>query len=182
MKAFSALCTISFLLAGSCTQPSTAPYSDAQKSCLDFVQAFYDWYVPKTQERHPVATWELAMNDKGSAFSTELLTALREDAEARAKAPQGELVGLDADPLLASQDPYPRYELDDVMIERDRCLVGVYGVQSGDRRPKPDVVAELATKDGRWHFINFHYEGNVGDSNLLNTLKAHKDENPQSER
>jgi hypothetical protein len=145
---------------------------DLQKSCRDFVQGFYDWYVPKALKVN-VRPANLVLKYKSSAFSPELVRALQEDSEAQAKSPH-QLVGLDFDPFLNSQDPSQRYVVGNVTVKGDRYWVEVYSITLGKRSPKPDVVPELMLKDGQWIFMNFHYgkSERSADENLVSTLKA----------
>ena len=145
--------------------PST---TDLQKSCGSFVQSFYDWYAPRAFKDGP----ETAVRHKSAVFAPDLLSALKRDFAAQQKSP-GELVGLDFDPFLNSQDPDGRYQLGSVTVKDAACWADVYGVTSGNKRAKPDVVPELKFQNGQWVFVNFHYgKGRQGeDINLLGTLK-----------
>jgi hypothetical protein len=155
-----------------------APFSSAQtsnplnrvKSCRDFVQGFYDWYVKEGQ-----STFELALKNRSSALSPELLHALREDYAAQAKDPE-EIVGLDGDPFLNSQDPSERFVVGDAKLVGDKCLAVVRGVSSGKKREY--VEPELVRKNGRWVFVNFHYGTSKfsSDENLVRELKALRDD------
>jgi len=154
---------------------------DIQKSCRDFVQKFYDWYVPKTQKLSAERTWDLALKYRRSSFSAELVRRLSEDSDAQAKV-AGEIVGLDFDPFLNSQDPDEHFVVGKVRTSGDSCRAEVHGVRSGKRSEEPDVVVELALKHGRWLFVNFHYEKaeNPARENLLSLLKSLR-ENRQRE-
>jgi hypothetical protein len=74
-----------------------------------FTERFYAWYVPAAAraERNML----LDAKEMRSAISPEHLRALREDFEAQAQDITGNIVGLDFDPFLASQDPCARYEV-----------------------------------------------------------------------
>jgi hypothetical protein len=162
-----------FLLAASSSFAGQGtPSQDARKSCRDFVQAFYDWYVPVALKHGRVRPADVALKNKGSEFSPELARALREDSEAQAKV-KGDLVGLDFDPFLNSQDPSERYVVGNITPKGDRYWVEIYSLTSGKKSEKPDVVPELTFKDGRWIFVNFHYgQGEHSeDENLVSTLK-----------
>jgi hypothetical protein len=141
---------------------------DASAQVREFVQEFYDWYVPKARADNPGPAWDLALKSKGSVFSPDLARALKEDLQAQAKA-QGEIVGLDFDPFLSAQDPCERYEAGSVVPKGTSYWVEVYGVCSGKRHEKADVVAELIQKDDHCVFVNFHYPK---DRNLLAVLKS----------
>lgn len=162
-----------FLLATSYSlAQGTIPQSN-QKSCRDFVQGFYDWYVPVALKHGRVRPADLALKYKGSAFSPELARALREDSEAQAKT-KGELVGLDFDPFLNSQDPSERYVVGNVIPKGERYWVEVYSITLGKKSAKPEVAPELTLKDGQWVFVNFHYGKSESseDDNLMSTLKS----------
>ena len=146
--------------------------SDKQKSCRDFVQAFYDWYAPKALENDRGRAWDFALQYKPSAFSPELLQALKDDSQAQAKV-KGEIVGLDFDPFLNSQDPSPHYFLGSVSCRDDDCSVEVYGVSSSGKRDTT-VRPELALRNKHWIFVNFHYGKSKfsEDENLVTTLQG----------
>jgi hypothetical protein len=144
-----------------------------QQSCRDFVQGFYDWYVPKSQKETDTPSWALALKDKRSAFSPELARLLREDADAQAKA-TGEIVGLDFDPFLFSQDPDERYVAKNVTLKGNHYWVEVHAVRSGKTSDNPVLVPELILRNGQWFFSNFHYGRSEPSQheNLLTVLKS----------
>lgn len=170
MKIFSKTSRWSFVLvlAMSCSLSAQKKESqDAQPSCRDFVQQFYNWYV-----RQP--TWERALKDKRFAASAELLRLLIEDAAAQAKV-TGEIVGLDFDPILNSQDPAKRYVVGKITPNGSRYWVEVYRVEAGVKDKKPSVVPEVMMQAGRWIFVNFHYKNDPKypeNENLLSILKG----------
>lgn len=135
-------------------------------SARKFVQAFYDWYAPKAAKE---PTLEAVLKKKPSPLSPALAKALREDLDAEAKS-NGDLVGLDFDPFLNSQDPSPKYRVSSVKKEGTRYLVTVVSaVPEGS--DVASVVAEVMKKNGKWSFTNFRYpEG----SDLLKELKSLK--------
>lgn len=132
------------------------------------VQQFYNWYVPIAAKDHTEPVFMIALKSRASLFSSELINALKEDATAQAKT-QGEIVGLDWDPFLNTQDQADRYEVGKVTKKSDRTLVEVYGLRSTKKSSKPDVIVELARNSGEWLFINFRFT-NGGD--LLSVLKS----------
>ena len=138
-------------------QVSTHP--EETSSCRQFAQAFYDWYVPFTQKRMNGPASDIALKRKADMFSQELLRALKIDSGAQARA-KGELVGIDFDPFVGSQDPAGHYEARRVTWRGDRCSVEVWPASPTDtaaKSEKPDVVAELVQEKGHWQFLNFHY-------------------------
>ena len=144
--------------------------NDTERSCREFVQAFYDWYVPKSLHGHNGPASDPALKYKRSLFSDELVRGLSEDSAAQAKS--DEIVGLDFDPFLNSQDPSEHFVVRSVTRKGDRYWVEVRGVQSGKFRET--VIPELVfTKEGRWQFVNFHYGKSefFEDENLLRTLE-----------
>ena len=105
-------------------------------------------------------------------FATELRQALRRDLDAQDRV-KGDIVGIDFDPFLNSQDPDDRYQVGRATVNDGVCMADIYGLNEGKKRPKPDLVSELRFRDGRWLFTNFHYgKGQHGeDLNLVSTLE-----------
>jgi hypothetical protein len=162
-----------FLLAASCLPSSqTRQQVDLEHSCRDFVQKFYDWYVPKALDLNVPDAPGVALNSRNSDFSPELVKLLKEDSEAQAKHPN-EIVGLDFDPFLSSRDPSDHFVARTITLKSGNYFVEVYGISSGERREK--VVAELALKKGQWLFVNFHYsksgQAPAKNDDLLSCLK-----------
>jgi hypothetical protein len=150
---------------------SSAAFADgpsrAQTSAAEFVQRFYDWYVPLAHQDTKSPPWILALNKRGAEFDSGLSRALREDWAAQRRV-HDDIVGLDFDPILMSQDPLDKYTVGNVSEEGGAYLVSVYGVQDGHRADKPSVVAELKPSKGAFIFTNFRYGA---DGDLLGTLK-----------
>lgn len=158
------LVVISFLIA-----PSFPIYVVAQStqgnedsSCRRFTQEFYDWYAPLVQDISPnaVSVAQRKIREREpEVLSLGLLRALPADNEAQELA-KGELVGLDFDPIVGSQDPADHYEARKLHLEGNRCSVEVWRASPNDtaeKSDKPDVVAVLAQESGRWRFVNFKY-------------------------
>lgn len=145
---------------------------DEKKSCRHFVQEFYNYYIPVAGGNGPTA--EIALEAKKSHFGEDLYRQLKADFDASAKV-KDEIVGLDFDPFVNSQDPAPKYVAGEVTERAGRFKVGVHGVSSdGKKNPKPDVTPELAHRNGKWVFLNFHY-GKTSipeNDNLLSVLKV----------
>jgi hypothetical protein len=140
---------------------------EVSKSPREFVQEFYKWYVPKALSDNPTGAWNLALKYRNSAFSRELAELLREDSVAQAKC--GELVGLDFDPFLNSQDPAESYEVAGIDQKGEHYRANIYSVQSSKRSEKPRVSADLLERDSHWVFVNFFYPDG---GNLLAILKS----------
>ncbi len=150
----------------------TKPAESQSESARKFVQTFYDWYAPgasKAADENKSFDWKMRESD----FDPTLLRALKEDADAQAKAK--EIVGIDFDPFLSSQDPCAPYKARNVVRKGDRYFVLV-DIECKDvmATSKPTVIAELVQNHGRWTFVNFHYPPPIKDD-LLNILKALSD-------
>jgi hypothetical protein len=169
-------CGLLFFLAVPGSLPAQVKSSRDIRSCRAFVQEFYDWYMrlPEntmaTNDQRPAD--EIALKQRKSIFSVELSRRLQEDYDAANKAP-GELVGLDFDPFLNSQDPDQGYVVGGVRLQGGSYRADVYGLADGKKREKPAVVAELVFENGRWLFLNFHYPNckDTKNCNLLSILK-----------
>jgi hypothetical protein len=133
---------------------ATTPRSSDADAVRRFVREFYDWYVPLANA--PGSAIDRALKARPAAFDTTLARELTEDVAAQAKV-KGELVGLDFDPVLASQDPCPRYEVG--YIEVTTTTYNVHVTPTCDRAagPEPRIVTEVATRSGGFAFVNFRY-------------------------
>lgn len=169
------------LLAVSLSVPKTNDTNNGQtlKAVKDFAQEFYNWYVPIALSDNAVPASDIALKRRPTVFSPMLFRALKADSEAQAKA-QGYVVGIDFDPFLASQDPCEHYEVGSVSQKGGGYWVDIYGVCSGKRNEKPEVIAEVVRRDGSWAFTNFLYPAIHRD--LLGTLKTLHEERQKSSR
>jgi len=153
------------------------------KSCHDFVQGFYDWYVHETfrtlKDGEGADAYGQVLKNRGAAFSPGLLRALREDQEAQAKV-SGEIVGLDFDPFLASQDPSKHFVVGKITFKGNQCFADVHGTSYGTNGEH--VLPELTRKNGRWVFVNFHYPDFSPDENLIDLLKMLKADREKSSK
>lgn len=128
-----------------------------ERSAHDFVQSFYQRYAAHHFNDDSILT------TKPPLLVPALSRALKEDLEASKKSPD-EIVGLDFDPYVNSQDPCPRYEVGKVTMRgAGRASVAIHSVCEGKRSPKPDVIADVVFSDGRWQFENFEYPGEHTD-------------------
>jgi hypothetical protein len=121
-----------------------------------FAQRFYDWYARQGER------FDVAVRDSPAFFALQLLRDIRADVEASARSP-GEIVGLDWDPFLGTQDPCNPYRVGETTRRGDTVLVPVKGMCT-DRNPTPgpDVIAELRFENGRWTFVDFRHVGDAG--------------------
>jgi hypothetical protein len=162
--------TLLIVLSLSAATPAQTPDPKTQEtSCRTFVQGFYDWYVAHGTKL------ETAMKVKRSALSRELADALAADLAASAKSAD-DIVGIDFDPFINSQDPARRYQVGKTTASGDGCSAEVFGIARGKKGAKPDVTAELRAQGATWQFTNFHYglENGPGDENLLAILSRLK--------
>ena len=156
-----------------------APQAFGQKPCATdaeckaYVQKFFDYYVREASKDSKESADIRAINNKQFAFSQELQTQLKADDAAAVKSP-GEIVGLDFDPFLNSQEQPAHCQAEKVTHTGDRYLVAVYSTLDGKKETKPNVTPELQLKNGQWTFVNFHYgKSNIPQNeNLLLVLKA----------
>ncbi len=139
---------------------ATAP---TDRSCRKFVQNFYDWYVAHLAGS--AATYPTVLKTKANLFSPTLVRLLREDYAASEANPK-EVVGLDFDPFLNSQDPSPKFVVTKATVQQLKCSAEVHGITDGVNNEA--VYPELTYKNGAWRFVNFRYE----QSDLLSTLKS----------
>ena len=150
---------------------------DLKRSCLEFTQTFYNWYVKKVFETFHSKNAKdpelAALNYEGKPFSHELDQGLR---KVKAEEKSSREAILDFDPFLNSQDPAKHYEVRKITEKNGHYWADVYGIWS---RPVsglgngPQVVAELVFENNRWIFVNFHYPDSTDPRNesLLNMLR-----------
>jgi Protein of unknown function (DUF3828) len=153
--------------------PGVARSPKAHESPLKFVQDFYTWYASMISKDHQEPAFTVALKLKGSLFSAELARALSEDASAQEKA-KGEIVGIDWDPFVNSQDPESRYVVGQIWQKGDRFFAEVHGVRAGKKHSEPDVTAELMKVKGHWVFVNFHSHDTGDLLSVLNTLSIER--------
>lgn len=128
---------------------------ETTQSVRQFVQAFYDWYVPKALGSSPGPPWRAALQARPGSFSAEIASLLRKEIREQAQT-KGEISGLDFDPILSTQDPDDHYNVGDVVKKGERYWVSIYGGSAARSQP-PALVAEVSRANGRWQFANFRY-------------------------
>jgi len=142
------------------------------ESARRFVQNFYDWYAPGAVKASS-GNREFNWRTKAVDFDPTLFRALREDEDAQANAK--EIVGIDFDPFLSSQDPCVPYKAQKVVRKGDHYFVDVDAECENVTTERPTVTAELAERSGRWVFVNFHYpDPKPAGSDLLSILKENR--------
>lgn len=143
------------------------------QSCREFVDTFYTWYLGKAVRNTGEPPSNLALKYRRYVFAKNLFLQLSEDSAAQSKAGR-ELVGLDFDPFLNTQDPGERYVVESVMTKKGTCLADVHGVWDGKESTTPNVQPELVLKGKQWVFVNFHYPG-PSKTNPLDLLRELKE-------
>lgn len=120
----------------------------------EFVREFYDWYATYVQNQNGTA-WYAVLSKDPPILDDKLSTLLRADSAAQSAA-LGEVMGIDWDPFLATQDPCESFEIQKVTADTDDGRVEVrtscYYVDS-----LPDVVAQVVRRGEGWAFTNFSY-------------------------
>jgi hypothetical protein len=181
-RTFIALILFSFGVGALQAQTPTTP--SQPQDCGPFVQQFYDWYAAKEnalmKSNSLESALEVALREKRSSFSAELVKGLKEDLAASKKSPDE--VGLDFDPFLNAQDIAERYFAGKITPKGDHYLVEVFGVWGGQKKSSPDVVPELALENGQWIFTNFHYGKTdiAVNENLVSVLQILKKDRRKS--
>jgi len=145
-----------------------------QKEALKFAREFYGWYVAVSGEDRKGPAWEYALKHRSGVFSTPLANALGEDLNAQSKA-EGEIVGIDFDPFLNTQDPGDRYEVRGCEKRGEHYFVNIYRVRPGGLGQRPDVIAELYRAGGKWQFVDFHYPEGGRLLRILHVLRLDRD-------
>lgn len=126
-------------------------------SAREFTAAFYRRYLD-VRRRPPQSapTWHAMLSDDETAFSERLMELLRKERARWADAPEGVISTIDFDPFLGSQDPCDEYVQGDVILRDGHVGVELRCNSTG---APVDVIAELASNDGRWQIVDFFYPG-----------------------
>ncbi len=147
-------------------------------SAQAFTQKFYDWYVKQDGQDHNESAEEIALKTKPQFFDAGLMQALKEDLAASAKSPD-DVVGLDFDPFMNTQEDCGPYKTGKVTQDGDTYRVEVFGRCAPEKPGQPDVIAALKQVKGGWIFVNFFYPGNGDLLSVLQSLKKER-EHPSS--
>ena len=121
-----------------------------------------------------------ALHDPRWHFNPALVTALRADSAASVANP-GEVVGLDMDPFLNSQDPCNRYAPTAVRRDGATFLVDVVGSGGCPSHREPDVTVRIAFRGTTPVFVNFLYLKPANDDllHLLAQLASERAKKPR---
>lgn len=163
----------------------TAPVAKADdaspESARAFVQGFYDWYLGQTLAALKPKSGKAfdfidAVRRRPNWFSPELTRLLEEDVAA-AKRCRDEVVGLDWDPFLETQDPAPTYMAGKVekTVNGFRVSVDFHNKGFGGVR-NPTAQADVTLVAGHWMFVDFIEEPTDPKlrQGLIATLKSYE--------
>jgi hypothetical protein len=148
--------------------PRVVPDWPAPGSARAYVKDFYDWYVPRALKDD--SDWQQTLKLAHWDLSPQLARLLEDDAAAQAQCK--EIVGIDFDPLLNTQDPSEHYQFGAPKRIGDRYNVEIYRVEENKPADKPDLIAVVARDGDRWYFVNFLFPSENTD--LLTILKSPK--------
>jgi hypothetical protein len=129
----------------------------SEQSAREFFQAFIDWYLIGADTTTGPAYFRV-LNVSQKYITDELAIALREDSLARNSTPETREY-LNADPILASQDPCPRYAVSGATPTGGGYRV-IVKPQCNDPRGEQDGPAiEVVPMTDSWRISNVHFEG-----------------------
>lgn len=175
------LALLAFLACRGAEAPHTSANTDASAStshsidqlaadsARQFVQRFYDWYVP-LGDRAPDSRYDSVLIGHATFLAPELRQALLADAHAQQHSQEIVSVVGDYDPFLNSQDPCPRYEARSATATTIGVSVAVYGICVGDSA-RIAVLADVTRDSTGWRFANFHHPESPA-TDLLTELRA----------
>jgi hypothetical protein len=123
-----------------------------------FVQGFYDWYAGRMLAASKNRSgkgfgFSDAIRARPDSFSAELKRLLEEDYAAARKCPS-EVVGLDWDPFLETQDTPGAYAVGKVEKTAQGFRMSVEDRKSRGVR-NPVAQADVAFVGGHWTFVDF---------------------------
>lgn len=147
-----------------------------QQSAADAVREFYAWYARPVAEGGAETRFDRALEERREFFSVALRDALEADRAAQAAVP-GAIVGLDFDPLTASQDPCERYLPDSVAVAGERVRVSVREeCREGPIRPTP-LTLEMLPVGGAWQVADIVYRDGDRLTAILARYRASREAN-----
>ena len=149
--------------------PAFAAKTDdaSETSARSFVQGFYDWYLgqvltgaARQLKNNSAKGFDFidAIRRRPNWFSPDLRRLLEEDVAAASRC-KGDVVGLDWDPFLESQDPAPGYTASKVEKTANgfRVSVDQHNKDVGGIR-NPAAQADVTFVDHHWMFVDFVQE------------------------
>jgi len=183
--AYSPALIIVMLFLTSCTDTARHPVANEKENARVFVQQFYDWYKKLYNEgvtaTDNVGTDVYMIKHKPQYLDDSLLKAFIEYYKAEPKEAD-EVVGLDFDPILDSQDIGWDYQTGKVKQVGDKFFIDIHCDTHG--KPKdtilalpPIIVAEVVKKSGQWKLVNLSYPPPEGKGeDLLKMLEGYRKE------
>jgi hypothetical protein len=134
------------------------PQNPSEFSAQAFVQGFYDWYLGKIRaasKKGSGYTFIDAVRQRPDWFSPELRRLLEEDVAAASKC-KDDVVGLDWDPFLETQETPGVYTVGrvDRTTQGYRVSVDLKDAKTRGAR-NPAAQADVAFVGGRWQFVDF---------------------------
>jgi hypothetical protein len=120
-----------------------------------FTQRFYDWYTPKSFKESPRDAEHIALKEKAALFAPQLRRALLDDEKAQDdwdRQGKDGIVGIDWDPFMYSQDPDPRYYVNNV---EHKGKVWLVSLSSEKHSVEPNVIAKVEKHGAQWQFVDF---------------------------
>lgn len=161
---------VALLIACGGSSPAVHPATVAAR-------AFYAWYATPVDSGGAGFRFTAATAERASFFSRALRAALAADERAAAAEPN-EIVGLDFDPLLASQEPCERYEPGEATVDGGRIVVTVRErCAVGPSRERP-VTVEFVEEAGAWRVDDVVYDGGDRLTAILARYAAARDTAP----
>jgi hypothetical protein len=145
---------------------SSLSAKDTAVQAHEFVQKFYNWYVPFSAHSKTLACKEV-LNAHPEYFSKALYPMLKKNI---ADMERTHGLGLGFDPFLNSQDPSSKYVVGPADGTDEGYAMKVYSAQDGRKQSEPDVIAVVENQHNSWVLTNFHYP-NQGTS-LRQLLRA----------
>ncbi len=138
---------------------------DKNFSATAFVQDFVHWYLPLAIKNDAVPSWTVAIRTRRSIFSKTLYEQLRCDAVAEKE--HEDVVGLDFDPFLYSQDPDTDYAVK--MVNKNGNIYRISISPKNSPNVKEYSIVDLSFGIGGWKIENVEYPGS---GTLLSALAA----------
>ncbi|MBN9394223.1 MAG: hypothetical protein J0H83_03195 [Candidatus Melainabacteria bacterium] len=143
-------------------------YSNTEADARKFAQTFYDWYIPDMTSNVPVPSSERMLTQRAGLIDPVLRGLLKDDLLAAQETPD-EVVGLDFDPYVNSQETPSKLKVGTVTRKGPNYLVSMDASDA-----KGVVTPELAYRNNSFVFVDFYYDYGKKDKqdNLLNILRT----------
>jgi hypothetical protein len=143
--------TLALIVLVSACSPRREPETPSASAAL---QSFYDAYLPAFKQ----GRFRAFLDDSTTLVAPALRRALIADYQASA-ADSTQVVGLDFDPFLNSQDPCSGYRVGADSAAGARHFIRVRAMCPGDTALA--AVAVLEQSSHRWELVDLHYPGDT---------------------